>query len=189
MSVLALPDGRLEISAQGVRDAASLRTWLADRWAILFSHPEDFAQEQLEMDRWVSVLARSSTGRRRSRPRRWTSSAGRWPCASAGRLAPTNTPPDARSGVTHDSHNSASMHNRPANRLEWEVAKDPQFDPAPVTVRARKSDRTPRRPRRTSAARSASRRSRRWSPARSWDTSRQTPQRRRGRADDRSCAR
>lgn len=59
MTVFARPDDRLEISAERISDAASLRTWLADRWAILFSHPADFTQEQMEMDRWVSVLDRS----------------------------------------------------------------------------------------------------------------------------------
>jgi len=63
MTGLALPDNRLEITVKRVSDAASLRAWLANRWAILFSHAEDFAQEQLEMDRWVSVLSRSFDGR------------------------------------------------------------------------------------------------------------------------------
>src|SRR6185312_14293599 len=40
-------------------DKGSLRTWLAGRWGILFSNPGDFAQEQLEMDRWITVLAHS----------------------------------------------------------------------------------------------------------------------------------
>lgn len=59
MTILALPD---EISAQRVSGRVCLRTWLAERWAILFSHPQDFVQEQLEMDRWMSVLRRSFGG-------------------------------------------------------------------------------------------------------------------------------
>ncbi len=59
MTVLALPDSRLEQPAKGPYDATSLRAWLTGRWAILFSHPEDFAQEQLEMDRWLNVVSRS----------------------------------------------------------------------------------------------------------------------------------
>lgn len=59
MTVLAQPDDRLEISAERIGDAASLRSWLAGRWGILFSHPADFTQEQMETDRWVSVLSRS----------------------------------------------------------------------------------------------------------------------------------
>ena len=63
MTVFALPDNRLESCATRVSDAASLRAWLMDRWAILLSHPEDFAQEQLEVDRWISVLDHSFQAR------------------------------------------------------------------------------------------------------------------------------
>lgn len=59
MRIPALPDDRLEVCTKRVSGGISLRTWLADRWAILFSHPEDFAQEQLEMDRWICIVSHS----------------------------------------------------------------------------------------------------------------------------------
>ena len=57
MTTLALADDRLGMCAPRLSGSMSLRAWLAGRWAVLFSHPQDFAQEQLEMDRWISILS------------------------------------------------------------------------------------------------------------------------------------
>jgi hypothetical protein len=57
MTTLALADERLGICVRRLSGGMALQGWLAGRWAILFSHPQDFAQEQWEMDRWISVLS------------------------------------------------------------------------------------------------------------------------------------
>jgi thioredoxin-dependent peroxiredoxin len=63
MTTLALADERPGISVRRLSGGMALRAWLAGRWAILFSHPEDFAQEQLELDRWISILSEGFRGR------------------------------------------------------------------------------------------------------------------------------
>ena len=34
----------------------SLRAWLKGAWGLLFSHPDDFAQYDIEADRWLVLL-------------------------------------------------------------------------------------------------------------------------------------
>jgi hypothetical protein len=63
MTTLASADDRLAIHPRRLTGGMSLRTWIAGRWAILFSHPEDFAQAQLEMDRWLSILGERFSAR------------------------------------------------------------------------------------------------------------------------------
>ena len=47
----AWPNGLLGCPMSSLDMSTSLRDWLGDRWAILFSHPDDFVSYDLEMDR------------------------------------------------------------------------------------------------------------------------------------------
>jgi hypothetical protein len=49
-----------EVAAETV----SLRAWLREGWAVLFSHPNDFVRCELEMDRWLAVVQRAFAGKR-----------------------------------------------------------------------------------------------------------------------------
>lgn len=57
MATLVLPgfDG-----CSGTRGSAgtSLRSWLNDGWALLFSHPDDFVRCDTEQDRWLAIAQR-----------------------------------------------------------------------------------------------------------------------------------
>jgi alkyl hydroperoxide reductase subunit AhpC len=43
-------------------EPVTLRAWLREDWAILFSHPGDFVRCELEMDRWLAVVQRAFAG-------------------------------------------------------------------------------------------------------------------------------
>jgi hypothetical protein len=49
-SLVGLPDA---MAATAALPAVALRRWLHGRWALLFSHPDDFAAYGFESDRWL----------------------------------------------------------------------------------------------------------------------------------------
>jgi alkyl hydroperoxide reductase subunit AhpC len=51
-------------NAEAATETISLRAWLREGWAVLFSHPNDFVRCELEMDRWLAVIQRAFAGRR-----------------------------------------------------------------------------------------------------------------------------
>lgn len=58
MTTLVFPEHRSHASTDS-SPAVSLREWLGEHWGIVFSHPGDFEQEQVERDRWIHVLRRT----------------------------------------------------------------------------------------------------------------------------------
>jgi hypothetical protein len=55
MAVLSLARPAACFDAR-LAESSSLLNWLASRWAMVFSHPQDFAQLDLESDRWLCVV-------------------------------------------------------------------------------------------------------------------------------------
>jgi alkyl hydroperoxide reductase subunit AhpC len=53
MAILVLPESAGERSTEF---SISLRHWLDGRWAVLFSHPDDFVHCELELDRWIAIV-------------------------------------------------------------------------------------------------------------------------------------
>lgn len=75
-----------ENAKQAQPSVATLRDWLQGRWALLFSHPDDFASYGFEMDRWIvhvsetfavaRVSALALTGRKARIDNTWVNAIG-----------------------------------------------------------------------------------------------------------------
>ncbi len=64
MATLILEPPLNPVSAETAAETISMRAWLREGWAVLFSHPNDFVRCELEMDRWLAVIQRAFAGNR-----------------------------------------------------------------------------------------------------------------------------
>jgi alkyl hydroperoxide reductase subunit AhpC len=64
MATLVLEPPRNRAHTQAAAEVVSLRAWLREGWAVLFSHPHDFVRCELEMDRWLTVIRDAFAGMR-----------------------------------------------------------------------------------------------------------------------------
>jgi hypothetical protein len=67
MTMLLLETERVAREGGLFAHPVSLRSWLAGDWGLLFSHPDDFAQYDIEADRWL-VLIQEAFATARLRP-------------------------------------------------------------------------------------------------------------------------
>ena len=56
MATLVLQDAVIGFDAETSGAQPTLRTWLCEGWALLFSHPQDFLACDLEADRWLTLM-------------------------------------------------------------------------------------------------------------------------------------
>jgi thioredoxin-dependent peroxiredoxin len=56
LATLVLPSFEVQPPADFMVSASSLSEWLVDDWVLLFSHPQDFRNDSMETDRWLSIM-------------------------------------------------------------------------------------------------------------------------------------